>query len=133
MAAANEELSTWSLGLINSDKKYLTEEVFGGKLTATGASLRFKQIFHIQTAPTEGMVALRSNSGKYVTAHSDGKVDCNGTDIDKEQSFTVEVQPSGQWAFKAASTGRWFGGVGEKLDAFSKVRGVGEEGKKKGG
>eukprot|EP00053_Salpingoeca_punica_P005478 m.54530 g.54530 ORF g.54530 m.54530 type:complete len:480 (-) comp13259_c0_seq1:401-1840(-) len=110
--------SMWSIGLINKDHKYLTEEQFGGKISTNGKSLKVNSVFSLE--PFGGaQVVLRGNKGKVISCADDGKVECTKTDPTPDCGLTVEVFPDGRWAFKAKN-GRYLGGVGD-VDAYAKT------------
>ncbi len=114
---SNHEVLKWTMGLINSSQKYLTAEQFQSKVTCNGNTLKKKQTW---TAESQGgeVIALKSTTGKYLTADRDGKLDCSGEEVGPDQKFKFVTQDSGKVAIQSDTHSRYVGGSGDSMRAF---------------
>ena len=117
MAAGATDTLNWTLGLLASNKKYLTAEKFQNKVVCSGATLKKKQIWTLVKVKDE-VIALKSSTNKFLTSDKDGKVDCSGDGIDADQKFTFETQDDGRVAIKSVTHGRYIGGSGDHMTGF---------------
>lgn len=114
----------WKLGLINSNKKYLTAETFGFKINASGQNLKKKQVWtleHDRTAET--VVYIRSHLGRYLSGDKRGNVTCDSEEKGAGEKFTLEYDAAGRWAFRNVQHGYYFGGVEDNLRCYEKEAG----------
>lgn len=109
-----------SLGLINSEGKYLTGENFGFKINATGNTLRKKQKWQLEQ-DNEEIVYIISPLGCYLSTDKYGKLTCEKTSSDSDCKFLMETNNDGKWSFKSVTYGYYFGGTGDRLHCFSKT------------
>lgn len=116
---SGESLS-WSFGLINSARKYLTAETFGSKIVCAASLMKKKQIFFLEQDEGSEHVFIRSHLDKYLTVDGDGKFTCDVAEKGDEQAMIIEPQPDGRWAIKSKKYGWYTGGTGENLTAFTK-------------
>lgn len=110
--------SKWSFGLRDHQGNYLTAESFGFRVTATGKSLRKKQIFIVERYGED--VFIKTPMNKYLSFKADGKFLGDSDTKGADEVLKVEAQENGQWAFKTAR-GYYIGGAAENLDAYTKV------------
>jgi fascin 1/2 len=111
----------WSLGLRDATGKYLTVETFGNAMNINGVSLKKKQIFTLEQDEGAGArVYIRTPKNRYLSATPNGIWSADGESKGPNELFEIEVQQDGRWALKSAH-GYYCGGVGEKIDAFSKT------------
>jgi hypothetical protein len=110
----------WSVGLMNSEGKYLTGENFGFKINATGNSLRKKQKWQIEQDVDE-LVCLISPLGFYLSTDKYGKLSCEKLIADSSCQFHLEINSDGKWSFKSSTHGYYLGGSGDRLHCFSKL------------
>lgn len=110
----------WALGFRDSTGKYLTVESFGHRMNINGPSMKNKQIFQIEQDDGAGAkVYIKTPHGRFMTAKADGTWGADAETRGPNEEFEIEVQPDGRWALKS-SHGLYCGGVGEKIDAFTK-------------
>nr|XP_054763727.1 fascin-like [Lytechinus pictus] len=97
----------YKFGLINSAGRYLTAEKFGGKVNASGASLKLKQVWTLEQ--DENVSYLKSHTGNYLSADKNGNVycDCDDRANNKDTGFSIEIQDDGKWALKNVTHGRY--------------------------
>jgi hypothetical protein len=125
----------WTIGLMNSDGKYLTAENFGHKINATGNTLRKKQKWQLEqhqnpngvssiednNAGDEFVVYLLSPLGFYMSTDKYGKLSCDKTEKDESCKFYLETNTlDGKCSFKSVLFGYYFGGEADRLHCFSK-------------
>jgi fascin 1 len=118
-SSSSSSSSKWTLGLMNSESKYLTAENFGFKINATGNTLRKKQKWTIEQ-DNEEIAYLVSPLGNYLSTDKYGKLTCEKQTSDNDCKFYLEANGDGKWAFKSAVYGYYFGGSGDLLHCFSK-------------
>lgn len=112
------ETLKWTIGLLNSGKKYLTAETFQSKVTCNGNTLKKKQLWTLESISGDD-IALKTSSNKYLTCDKDGNLDCSGEDVSTDQKFSFVFQDDGQVAIKT-SHGRYVGGSGDMMSGFDK-------------
>jgi len=105
----------------DSNGNYLTAESFGFRVTATGKTLRKKQIFIVERTGED--VFIKTPMGRYLSFKADGKFNGDSEGKGADEVLKVEAQVDGRWAFKTAR-GYYIGGSGENLDAYTKVLGA---------
>ncbi|CAF3821814.1 unnamed protein product, partial [Rotaria magnacalcarata] len=110
----------WSLGLRNSNGKYLTSESFGNKINATGTSLKRKQIWTIIYNFQNDCVYLQSSLSHYLSTDKYGRLNCDSNKLNDDCYFQLEYNRIGQWAFKSVTYHMYFGGDNDHLHCFSK-------------
>jgi len=98
----------------------LTAETFGFRINANGTSLKRKQIWYLEADPSSEKVYFRSNLGRYLSTTAAGAFTGDAESKGANEQFEIQVQPDGRWALLGAH-GYYAGGVGEKLDAYTKV------------
>ena len=114
------ETLSWSFGLINAANSYLTAETFGFRINANGASLKRKQIWYLEADASSEKVYFRSSLGRYLSTTAAGAFTGDAESKGANEQFEIQVQADGRWALLGAH-GYYAGGVGEKLDAYTKV------------
>ena len=114
------ETLKWSFGLINAAGKYLTAESFGFRINTNAASLKRKQIWFLETEPSSDKVYFRSILGRYLSTTAAGAFTGDAETKGANEQFDIQVQADGRWALLSAH-GYYAGGLGEKLDAYTKV------------
>ena len=67
----------WTVGLINSQFKYLSAETFGFKINANGKALKKKQVWILEPSKEGDTVVLRSHLNKYLAVDQFGNVICD--------------------------------------------------------
>jgi fascin 1/2 len=119
-----------TFGLKSSAGKYLTcESLMGGRVNASAASMKNKQIWSF--IPAEGADRVvgyfLSSTGLYLSTLPDGKC-CATSEAGPAALFEVRAYPDGRWVLisklgspKEGAQEYFFGGKGEALDAFNKV------------
>nr|CAB3247262.1 fascin-like [Phallusia mammillata] len=99
-----------SFGLITSGLKYLTAEKFAYKVSASGTSLKTKQIWHLEQSPEGNVVYFKSWLGKYLASDRNGIITCDDAEPGEENGFLVEATvETGRWAIKSAKHKTFFG------------------------
>lgn len=114
-----EETLKWTIGLINSGKRYLTGEKFQSKVNCNGTTLKTKQIWTLESQGGD-VIALKSSASGYLTSDKDGKLDCSGEAVGADQKFVFETQEDGRVAIKSPTHGRYIKGTGDSLSGFGK-------------
>ncbi|XP_072167709.1 fascin-like [Diadema setosum] len=107
----------YKFGLINSAGKYLTAEKFGGKVNASGASLKAKQVWTLEQDEGTSISYLRAPSGNYLSADKNGNVFCDvecKTDSE-DVRFNIDRLDDGKWALMNERYKRYLGCNGENL------------------
>lgn len=107
----------YKFGLINSAGRYLTAEKFGGKVNASGASLKAKQVWTLEQDEGSSVSYLKAPSGNYLSADKNGNVYCDVADRNesKDVGFDIELQADGKWALKNIPHQRYLGCNGDEL------------------
>ena len=114
---------------MNSEGKYLTAESFGHKVNATGPTMRKKQKWHIEQAPSSSssssdeqhVVHLISPLGFYMSTDKYGKISCDKASGDHECKFLLETNDrDGKWALRNVAHGCYLAGTGDQLHCFAK-------------
>lgn len=102
-------------GLMSSQGKYLTAEKFGNQISATGLSLRQKQMWVFVQSPEGGSKGyLRSPQNVYLETNKHGDVKCESEEMDSSFVFDVSVSDDGKWTFRDMF-GKYFSGNSERL------------------
>ena len=115
----NETLK-WTMGLMNSAKKYLTAESFQFKVTANGNTLRKKQIWTLERVDKQ-VIALRSHLSRYLSVDKDGKLDAEAELIGPDQKFELITQDDGRVAIRSVTHKRYIGGTGDMLTGYDQT------------
>ena len=67
----------WTIGLVNSQFKYMSAETFGFKTNANGKSLKKKQVWLLEPSEDGKSVTLKSYLDKYLSVDQFGNVTCD--------------------------------------------------------
>lgn len=107
----------YKFGLVNSAGRYLTAEKFGGKVNASGATLKAKQVWTLEQEESSTISYLKAPSGNFLSADKNGNVYCNCEDRteDTDTGFEIEMKTDGKWALKNVSHQRYLACSGEEL------------------
>jgi len=113
----------WTVGLINSQYKYLSAETFGFKINANGKALKKKQVWILEPSKDGDTVILRSHLNKYLAVDQFGNVICDQEEKDESSKFEISVSDdfSGRWAFKSKTRGYFLGSNADALVCTAKV------------
>lgn len=74
---AATERGCWTIGLINSQYKYLSAETFGYKINANGKALKKKQVWVLEPSGDGDTIVLRSHLNRYIAVNQFGNVTCD--------------------------------------------------------
>ena len=129
MARRNSDALTgeplkWTLGLVNSQGKFLTAETFGFKINASGQTLRKKQLWTIEHDPQDDdAVYVRSHLGRYLAGDKRGNVTCDSEELGDAEKFMLTYHPdgSGRWAIQNKLHKYFFGGSEDNLRCYEKA------------
>ncbi|XP_046404588.1 protein singed [Ischnura elegans] len=108
----------WSIGLINSQFKYLTAETFGFKINANGASLKKKQMWTLEPSGDGDSICLKSHLGRYLAVDAFGNVTCECEERGESGArFEVSVASdgSGRWMLRSLTRGYLLAASADKL------------------
>jgi len=120
----NPERGCWTIGLINSQFKYLTAETFGFKINANGASLKKKQIWTLEPSGDGDTICLRSHLDKYLAVDTFGNVTCDNSEKEVGSKFEISISPlGGRWALRNVARGYFLGAGSDKLSCTAKAPG----------
>lgn len=116
--------STWIVGLVNAQLKYLTAETFGFKVNANGLTLKKKQLWTLEAfGDSTDAVSLKSHLDKYLSVDQFGNVTCDSDEKDNGARFEIVVPESaaGKWAFRHPGRGYYLGASADKLVCSAKT------------
>ncbi|CAL1265499.1 unnamed protein product, partial [Larinioides sclopetarius] len=118
----------WTVGLLNSQCRYLTAESFGFKVNANGVGLKKKQLWTLEPYGDDDSVCLRSHLDRYLSVDHFGNVTCESEEKLEGVKFFVAVanDGTGRWALRNAMRGYFLGAANDKLLCSAKVPGPAE-------
>jgi len=118
----------WTLGLINSEFKYLSAESFGFHVSCCGKTMTKKQMWLLEPNDDGASVFLKSHLDKYLAVDQFGYVTCENDAKDDTAKFEISVSDdsSGRWAFRSVNRGDYLGGTQDKLVCSAKTPGSAE-------
>jgi fascin 1/2 len=115
--------SQWKLGLVNEDKKYLTAETFGFKISSSAVSLRKKQVWIIEFGSSDDEAYIKSHLGRYISTDKMGNVYCKSESRNEDDTqFVLEYEPvggQGRWAFKSKKFNNYLDGKADNMSCSS--------------
>lgn len=121
-AKGSNDALQWKVGLVNSNGKYLTAEVFGNKINASGTTMRQKQKWTLEiSGSAEDSVYIRSHLNKYLTTDKKGNVFCEAETRQEAEEFRIGYGEDGRWTFQSKSNTYFFGGSGDNLRCYEKA------------
>lgn len=125
---AATERGCWTIGLINSQYKYLSAETFGYKINANGKALKKKQVWVLEPSGDGDTIVLRSHLNRYIAVNQFGNVTCDQDEKDEACKFEISVSDdfSGRWAFKSIARGYFLGASADTLICSAKNPGDAE-------
>ncbi|GFT60095.1 protein singed [Nephila pilipes] len=118
----------WTVGLLNSQCRYLTAESFGFKVNANGVGLKKKQLWTLEPYGDDDSVCLRSHLDRYLSVDHFGNVTCESEEKAEGAKFFVAVanDGTGRWALRNSVRGYFLGAANDKLLCSAKVPGPAE-------
>ncbi|GIY11673.1 protein singed [Caerostris darwini] len=118
----------WTVGLLNSQCRYLTAESFGFKVNANGVGLKKKQLWTLEPFGEDDSVCLRSHLDRYLSVDHFGNVTCESEEKTEGAKFFVAVanDGTGRWALRNSMRGYFLGAANDKLLCSAKVPGPAE-------
>lgn len=127
-AAPLPENSTWTLGLINSSRNYLTAEKFGFKINANGKTMKKNQMWELEGWGDGKTVCLKSSLGRFMAVDKHGNVRCDLEEKDDSAKLEMFVCEdfTARLAFKSVSRGNYLGASADELVCQAKVPGEAE-------
>ncbi|XP_022243489.1 protein singed-like [Limulus polyphemus] len=124
----DDQVLPWTIGLVNSQFRYLTAENFGCKINANGIGLKKKQTWNLEWMEDGEAVSLRSHQGKYLAVDQFGNVTCEIEDKGAEATFQIFVADDrdGKWALQSLVRGYFLGASKDKVVCTAKIPGPAE-------
>jgi len=124
------EKTSWTIGLVNSSKMYMTQETFGNKLNANGKTMKKKQMWILEASGDGATICLKSHLGKYLIVDKFGNVTCDSEEKEENTNPKFEMSimgdKSGRIAFKSMSRGYFLGASSDELVCSAKSPGEAE-------
>jgi len=122
--------TSWTIGLVNSSKMYMTQETFGNKINANGKTMKKKQMWTVEPSGDGTTVCLKSHLGKFLIVDKFGNVTCESEEKEDNTNPKFEMSimgdKSGRIAFKSMSRGYFLGAASDELVCSAKSPGQAE-------